>query len=84
VQKEFPVPVVGALLGLLFSLGSPILFLLIVAFVIVRALLGLGSRGPRGPWGGGGFGGGGFSGGGGGGWSGGGGGFSGGGASGSW
>ena len=85
VQKEFPVPVVGALLGLLFSLGSPILFLLIVAFVIVRALLGLGRRGPRGPWGGGGFGGGGFSGGGGGGgWSGGGGGFSGGGASGSW
>lgn len=83
VQKEFPVPIVGALLGLLFSLGAPVLFLLIVAFVIVRALLGAGRRGPRGPWGGGGFSGGGFSGGGGG-WSGGGGGFSGGGASGSW
>lgn len=84
VKNEIPVPIVGALLGLLFSLGSPILFLLIVAFVVVRALLGIGRRGPRGPWGGGGFGGGGFSGGGGGGWSGGGGGFSGGGASGSW
>jgi len=84
VQKEIPVPIVGALLAFLFSLGAPVLFLLVLGFVILRALLGLGRRGPRGPWGGGGgFGGGGFSGGGGG-WSGGGGGFSGGGASGSW
>jgi len=83
VQKEISIPVVGALLGLLFSLGTPVLFLLIIGFVIVRALGAFGRRGPRGPWGGGGLGGGGFSGGGGG-WSGGGGGFSGGGASGSW
>jgi uncharacterized protein len=79
------IPVLGALLGFLFGLGSPALILLIIFFVVVRAL-SAGSRGirrgPRGPWGGGGFGGGG--GGGGGGWSGGGGGFSGGGASGSW
>ena len=85
VQKEISIPIVGTLLAFLFSLGAPVLFLLIVFFVIVRALGSFGRRGPRGPWGGGGFGGGGFSGGGGGGgWSGGGGGFSGGGASGSW
>ena len=88
VQRENSSPVGGALLGLLLGLGAPGLFFLIVLFVIVRALLGFGRRGPRGPWGGGGFGGGGWSGGGtssgGGGWSGGGGGFSGGGASGSW
>jgi uncharacterized protein len=85
IQKE--VPVLGALFAFLFSLGAPVLFLLVVLFVIVRALFGFGRGGPRGPWGGGGFGGGGgFSSGGssGGGWSGGGGGFSGGGASGSW
>jgi uncharacterized protein len=89
VQRDNPVPVVGTLLGFLLGLGAPGLFFLVVLFVIVRALLGFGRRGPRGPWGGGGFGGGGFGGGGmssgsGGGWSGGGGGFSGGGASGSW
>jgi uncharacterized protein len=81
------IPVVGTILGFLF--GSPALILLILFFVVVRALAagkrGI-RRGPRGPWGGGGFGGGGGwgGGGGGGGWSGGGGGFSGGGASGSW
>jgi len=87
VQKQAPPAVVGGLLGFLFSLGAPGLFLLIIAFVVLRAIFfGGGRRGPRGPWGGGGWssGGGGFSSGGGGGWSGGGGGFSGGGASGSW
>jgi uncharacterized protein len=86
--KEVDIPIVGTLLGFLFGMGAPFLVLMIIFFVIVRALAGFGRRGPRGPWGGGGFGGGfggggGFSGGGGG-WSGGGGGFSGGGASGSW
>ncbi len=65
---------------------------LVIIFIVIRAVFGLGRRGFRGGgWGGGGwgggagFGGGGFGGGsGGGGWSGGGGGFSGGGASGSW
>ncbi len=87
VEKEIGgIPILGALFAFLFGLGSPVFILLVIAFVIVRALLGAGRHGPRGPWGGGGFGGGGFSsgGGGGGGWSGGGGGFSGGGASGSW
>jgi uncharacterized protein len=85
VQKEIPLPIVGGLLGFLFSLGAPALVFFIIAIVVLRALFGSGRRGPRGPWGGGGFRGGGFSGGGGGGgWSGGGGGFSGGGASGSW
>ena len=87
-QKGVAAPVVGGLLGFLFSLGVPALVLLVIAFVVLRALFGAGRRGPRGPWGGGGFGGGGLGGGGfsggGGGWSGGGGGFSGGGASGSW
>jgi uncharacterized protein len=79
------IPILGTLLAFLLGLGSPVLILLVIAFVVLRALSGSGRRGPRGPWGGGGFGGGGFSsGGGGGGWSGGGGGFSGGGASGSW
>ena len=86
VEKEIDgIPILGALFAFLFGLGSPIFILLVIAFVVIRALLGAGRHGPRGPWGGGGFGGGGFSsGGGGGGWSGGGGGFSGGGASGSW
>jgi uncharacterized protein len=85
VQKE--VPIVGGLLGFLFSLGAPVLVLLVIGIIVLRAIFGAGRRGPRGPWGGGwggGLGGGGFSSGGGGGWSGGGGGFSGGGASGSW
>ncbi|HQR29994.1 MAG TPA: TPM domain-containing protein [Anaeromyxobacteraceae bacterium] len=85
--KEIDIPVVGTLLAFLLGLGSPALILLVIFFVIVRAL-SAGARGvrrgPRGPWGGGWGGGGGWSGGGGGGWSGGGGGFSGGGASGSW
>jgi uncharacterized protein len=84
VQDDVPAGILGMLFGFLFSLGAPVLVLLLVGFVLLRALFGAGRRGPRGPWGGGGFGGGGFSGGGGGGWSGGGGGFSGGGASGSW
>jgi uncharacterized protein len=87
-QKQVNVPVLGALLGFLLGLGAPALVLLLIAFVVIRAIAGAGRRGPRGPWGGGGFGGGGGGwtggGGGGGGWSGGGGGFSGGGASGSW
>jgi uncharacterized protein len=66
---------------------------LVIVFIVIRAIFGLGRRGllgGRGGWGGGGFGGGGFGGGGfggssgGGSWGGGGGGFSGGGASGSW
>jgi len=85
--RQVDIPIIGGLLGFLFGMGAPILVLLIVVFLILRLLFGS-HRGPRGPWGGGGFGGGlggggGFSGGGGG-WSGGGGGFSGGGASGSW
>ncbi len=71
--------------------GGLLMAALVVVFIVLRALFGLGRRGfwgGRGGWGGGGFGGGGFGGGfgggGGGGWSGGGGGFSGGGASGSW
>ena len=73
--------------------GGLLVAALIVIFIIIRAIFGLGRRGllgGRGGWGGGGWGGGGFGGGGfgggggGGGWSGGGGGFSGGGASGSW
>jgi uncharacterized protein len=88
-KDRLDIPVVGTLLGLLLGLGSPFFVFLVIAFILVRALSaakGGGRRGPRGPWGGGGFGsGGGFGGGGGGGgWSGGGGGFSGGGASGSW
>jgi uncharacterized protein len=86
-QIHVALPIVGALLAALFGLGGPGIVLLILFFVVVRILGGLG-RGRRGPWnrwGGGGFGGGGGGfGGGGGGWSGGGGGFSGGGASGSW
>jgi uncharacterized protein len=82
--RKVDIPIVGGLLGLLFGLGSPVLILLVIFFIVVRAIAagGRGPRGPRGPWGGG-WGGGGL-GGGGGGWSGGGGGFSGGGASGSW
>lgn len=88
-DKTGSIPVLGALLGFLFGIGSPFFIILIILFIVLRIIAGLGGRGPRGPrspWGGGGFGGGGFSGGGGGGggWSGGGGGFSGGGASGSW
>jgi uncharacterized protein len=72
--------------------GGLLMAALVVLFIVLRALFGLGRRGfwgGRGGWGGGGFGGGGFGGGfgggsSGGGWSGGGGGFSGGGASGSW
>jgi uncharacterized protein len=73
--------------------GGLLMAALVVLFIVLRALFGLGRRGfwgGGGGWGGGGFGGGGFGGGfgggssGGGGWSGGGGGFSGGGASGSW
>ena len=78
---------VGGLLGLLLTMGSPLVFGLIIFFIVVRLIFGSrGPRGPRGPWGGGwgGSSGGGWSSGGGGGWSGGGGGFSGGGASGSW
>jgi uncharacterized protein len=80
---------VGGLIGALLSMGSPLIFLLIVVFIIVRVLFAAKGRGGRhGPWGGGPWGGGssggGWSSGGGGGWSGGGGGFSGGGASGSW
>ncbi len=82
---QLPNSLIGALLGLLFSGGGPVVGLLLL--FVIFAVLGIG-RGRRGPWnrwgGGGGFGGGGLSGGGGGGWSGGGGGFSGGGASGSW
>jgi uncharacterized protein len=89
-QKQVDgIPVLGTLFGFLLGLGAPFLVLIVIAFVVIRALFGSGRRGPRGPWGGGGggFGGGGGwsdGGGGGGGWSGGGGGFSGGGASGSW
>jgi uncharacterized protein len=79
---------VGGLIGALLSMGSPLIFGLIVFFIVVRLIFGSRRpRGPRGPWGGGPWGGssgGGWSSGGGGGWSGGGGGFSGGGASGSW
>lgn len=78
-DKTSGIPVLGALLAFLFGLGSPFIILLIIAFIVIRAISGFGRGGPRSPWGGGGF-----SGGGGGGWSGGGGGFSGGGASGSW
>jgi len=80
------IPVLGVLLSFLFGLGAPFFVILIIVFIVIRAIAGFGRRGPGGPWGGGGWsgGGGGFSSGGGGGWSGGGGGFSGGGASGSW
>jgi uncharacterized protein len=72
--------------------GGLLMAALVVLFIIIRAVFGLGRRGllgggrgfRGGGWGGGGFGGGGFGGGGGGSWGGGGGGFSGGGASGGW
>ena len=74
----------GPLIGILFALGSPLVFLLVIAVIVLRLLFGRHRR--WGGWGGGGWGGGGggWSGGGGGGWSGGGGGSGGGGASGSW
>ena len=83
---ELPFPF-GLLVGLLLAGGAPVVVLVIVAFMVLRALFGRRRRfwgGYGGPWGGGyggGFGGGG---GGGGGWSGGGGSSGGGGASGSW
>jgi len=88
-DKTGSIPILGAILGFLFGLGAPVLVILVIFFILLRVMAGLGGRGPRVPWGGGGLGGGfggggGWSGGGGGGWSGGGGGFSGGGASGSW
>jgi uncharacterized protein len=81
--REIPIPFIGPLIGILFALGSPLIFLLVIGFIILRLLLGRHRHwGGGGGWAGGG--GGGWSGGGGGGWSGGGGGSGGGGASGSW
>jgi uncharacterized protein len=82
--REIPIPLLGPLIGFLLALGSPFLFLLLIAFFVLRLLFGGPRRWGGGGWGGGGWGGGGWSGGGGGGWSGGGGGSGGGGASGSW
>ena len=81
---ELPFPL-GLLVGLLLAGGGPLIFGLVVAAIVLRALFGRRRR-FWGGWGGGLGGGGGWGGGGGGGggWSGGGGGFSGGGASGSW
>ncbi len=86
---ELPAGILGLLLGLLFSIGAPAIFILFVFLFVLSRIFGSGRRGPwgGGPWMGGGFGGGGgdFGGGSGGGsWGGGGGGFSGGGASGNW
>ncbi len=55
VQDDVPAGILGMLFGFLFSLGAPALVLLVIAFVVLRALFGS-RRGPRGPWGGGGFG----------------------------
>jgi uncharacterized protein len=87
--REIPIPIIGPLLGILLALGSPAIFLLVFAVIVLRLLFGFGRRrrwGGWSGWGGGGWGGGGggWSGGGGGGWGGGGGGSGGGGASGSW
>jgi len=86
--REIPIPVLGPLIGFLLALGSPLVFLLVFVFIVLRLLFGRRRWGGWGGWGGGGGGwgggGGGWSGGGGGGWSGGGGGSGGGGASGSW
>ena len=75
----------------LHGIGTVLIVLAVIAFVIARLFTGFGPPrrrfwygGSGGPWGGGGWGGGGWGGGGGGGWSGGGGGSGGGGASGSW